>query len=88
MEDINKTDIETPEQVKARKHEQRKRELQTEYNMKCAELGQSVYRVRALNWEIEATERNITAIEGRLKELNEKAAKFAANEPEVADATT
>ncbi len=50
-------------------------EINQEYNLACAQLGQEVYRVAALESEINTSERNITSLKQKLKELNEKAAK-------------
>lgn len=68
---------ETQEQAKERKFKEKAAKIQQEYNLKCAELGQATYKIEALGWEIEATERQMTATKQRLKELNEKAASMA-----------
>jgi septal ring factor EnvC (AmiA/AmiB activator) len=61
-------------------------EVQQDYNVACAELGQAVYKVAALESEIGSTERSIGLIKQRLKELNERAAKLS-KAPEAAEAT-
>lgn len=54
-------------------YEEQFAEVQRDYARRCSELGQMVYKVQALGWEIEATERLITDAHSALKELNEKA---------------
>lgn len=68
---------ETPEQAKKRKFQAKVQANQNEYNVRCAELGQAVYRAQVLEWESEHTERSITSLKSRLKEINEKAARYA-----------
>jgi hypothetical protein len=55
-------------------------EIQQEYNVKCAELGQATYRVRALELEIRATEKDIEKAIKRLKLLNLEAAQVQGKE--------
>lgn len=72
------------EQTKEQKFQEKAAKLQQEYNVKCAELGQATYKVEALQWEIEATERQMTATKQRLKEINEQAARMAKSGQESA----
>lgn len=60
-------------------------EIQQEYNIACAQLGQEVYRVAALETEINMSEKNISSLKQKLKELNEAAAKAARKEQEKQD---
>lgn len=67
----------TKEQLRAAKHQAKIQKTQQEYNVICAQLGQSTYKAEAMQWEIEAEERAQKAMKSRLKELNEKATKYA-----------
>ncbi len=68
---------ETPEQAKKRKFQAKVQKNQQDYNIKCAELGQARYRLEVLEWETNNTDRTITSLLQNLKEINEKAARYA-----------
>ncbi len=62
------------------KETQTKETLQRDYNIKCAELGQAVYKIAALEAEIEATEKQIEQTKRDLRYLNESAARLASKQ--------
>lgn len=54
--------------------------IQTEYNVKCAELGQAIYRTKALEMEGRATEKQIDKLIRDIKKLNIEAAQASGKE--------
>lgn len=52
--------------------------VQQEYNLNCLRLGDVVYKVSALEAEIERLEREAGKLRGTLKSLNQEAAAKAA----------
>lgn len=58
-----------------------KEELQRDYNIKCAELGQAIYKLHAIEAEVEATDKQVTQLKRELRYLNAEASRLEGKAP-------
>lgn len=58
-------------------------ELNRAYNIACAQLGQAIYKISALEAEAEAAQKETEQLKRDLKYLNAEAARLESKQPEA-----